>query len=173
MFFASKCECILFFFFASLNRKRPVLYIITDWKYTEYSISGKFIKIHDSRSLVAHVTVVVYSIHCSWFGYNFFKDSIRIGQKLNKKDLRIDAESIRLRLVFVSLLKKKNCRFFFLFYLQKMVLVLNGVLQDDCPSDTVSLFMQHPVYRDYANQLVSIPTKTVSFYIFICFCFFF
>ncbi|XP_031640732.1 protein N-terminal asparagine amidohydrolase [Contarinia nasturtii] len=43
-----------------------------------------------------------------------------------------------------------------------MVLVLNGVLQDDCPSDTVSLFMQHPVYRDYANQLVSIPTKTIG-----------
>lgn len=49
------------------------------------------------------------------------------------------------------------------FRLQKMVLVLNGVLQDDCPMDTVSLFMQHPVYRDYANQLLSIPTKTVSF----------
>lgn len=44
-----------------------------------------------------------------------------------------------------------------------MVLVLNGVLQDECPMDTTSLFMQHPVYRDYANQLLEIPTKTVSF----------
>lgn len=43
-----------------------------------------------------------------------------------------------------------------------MVLVLNGVMQDECPMDTNSLFMQHPVYRDYANHLLSIPTKTVS-----------
>lgn len=46
---------------------------------------------------------------------------------------------------------------------QKMVLVLNGVLQEECPLDTASLFMQHPVYRDTANQLLSIPTKAVSF----------
>lgn len=45
-----------------------------------------------------------------------------------------------------------------------MVLVLNGVLQDECPMDTTTLFMQHPVYRDYANQLLEIPTKTVSFF---------
>lgn len=43
-----------------------------------------------------------------------------------------------------------------------MVLVLNGVLQEECPLDTASLFMQHPVYRDTANQLLSIPTKAVS-----------
>lgn len=44
-----------------------------------------------------------------------------------------------------------------------MVLVLNGVLQDECiPLDTHSLFMQHPIYRDTANQLLSIPSKTVS-----------
>lgn len=43
-----------------------------------------------------------------------------------------------------------------------MVLVFNGVMQDDCPMDTATLFMQHPVYRDYANQLLSIPTKTVN-----------
>ena len=43
-----------------------------------------------------------------------------------------------------------------------MVLVLNGVLQEECPLDTHSLFMQHPVYRDTANQLLSIPIKTVS-----------
>ncbi|KAG4073688.1 hypothetical protein HA402_000912 [Bradysia odoriphaga] len=43
-----------------------------------------------------------------------------------------------------------------------MVLVLNGVLQDECPMDTSALFMLHPVYRDYANQLLEIPTKTVG-----------
>lgn len=43
-----------------------------------------------------------------------------------------------------------------------MVLVLNGVLQDECPLDTASLFLQHPVYRDHANQLLSIPIRTVS-----------
>lgn len=43
-----------------------------------------------------------------------------------------------------------------------MVLVFNGVLQDDCPPDTSTLFMQHPVYRDYANQLLHISTKTVG-----------
>ncbi|XP_055920646.1 protein N-terminal asparagine amidohydrolase [Eupeodes corollae] len=43
-----------------------------------------------------------------------------------------------------------------------MVLVLNGVLQDDCPMDTNTLFLQHPVYRDYASQLLSIPTKPIG-----------
>lgn len=43
-----------------------------------------------------------------------------------------------------------------------MVLVLNGVLQDECPMNTNSLFMQHPVYRDTATQFLSIPTKTVG-----------
>uniref|UniRef100_U5ESL8 Putative asparagine amidohydrolase n=1 Tax=Corethrella appendiculata TaxID=1370023 RepID=U5ESL8_9DIPT len=43
-----------------------------------------------------------------------------------------------------------------------MVLVLNGVLQDNCPLDTHTLFLQHPVYRDTATQLLSIPTKTVG-----------
>lgn len=43
-----------------------------------------------------------------------------------------------------------------------MVLVLNGVLQDDCPMDTNSLFLQHPVYRDYAQQLHSIQAKSVG-----------
>lgn len=43
-----------------------------------------------------------------------------------------------------------------------MVLVLNGVLQEECPMDTHSLFMQHPVYRDTANQLLSIPSKIIN-----------
>lgn len=46
--------------------------------------------------------------------------------------------------------------------IRRMVLVLNGVLQEECPLDTHSLFMQHPVYRDTANQLLSIPIKTVN-----------
>ncbi|XP_062129224.1 protein N-terminal asparagine amidohydrolase isoform X2 [Drosophila sulfurigaster albostrigata] len=43
-----------------------------------------------------------------------------------------------------------------------MVLVLNGVLQDDCPLDTSTLFLQHPVYRDYAQQLHSIQAKSIG-----------
>lgn len=43
-----------------------------------------------------------------------------------------------------------------------MVLVMNGVLQDECPLDTCSLFLQHPEYREYANHLLLIPTKTVG-----------
>ncbi|XP_026481619.1 protein N-terminal asparagine amidohydrolase-like [Ctenocephalides felis] len=43
-----------------------------------------------------------------------------------------------------------------------MVLVLNGVLQDDCPSDTRSLFAAHPVYRDTAAQLLAVPSKVVG-----------
>lgn len=44
-----------------------------------------------------------------------------------------------------------------------MVLVLNGVLQDECiPLDTHSLFMQHPIYRETANNLLSIPSKTIG-----------
>lgn len=43
-----------------------------------------------------------------------------------------------------------------------MVLVLNGVMQDECPTDTTSLFIQHPIYRDYASHFLSIPAKTVG-----------
>ena len=44
-----------------------------------------------------------------------------------------------------------------------MVLVLNGAIQDDCPRNTSSVFLQQPVYIDYAQQLHSIPPKSVSF----------
>lgn len=45
-----------------------------------------------------------------------------------------------------------------------MVLVLNGVMQDEtvCPKDSNSLFLQHPNYRATATQLVGIPMKTIS-----------
>ena len=58
---------------------------------------------------------------------------------------------------------KKRLKTLHNIYFTDMVLVLNGVLQDECiPLDTHSLFMQHPIYRDTANQLLSIPSKTVS-----------
>uniref|UniRef100_A0A182HVV3 Protein N-terminal asparagine amidohydrolase n=1 Tax=Anopheles arabiensis TaxID=7173 RepID=A0A182HVV3_ANOAR len=43
-----------------------------------------------------------------------------------------------------------------------MVLVLNGVIQDERPINTHALFLEHPVYRETATQLLSIPTKTVG-----------
>lgn len=43
-----------------------------------------------------------------------------------------------------------------------MVLVLNGVLQEDCPPDTRSLYHAHPVYRETAAQLLAIPNKVIG-----------
>lgn len=43
-----------------------------------------------------------------------------------------------------------------------MVLVLNGVVQEEPPPGSRTLFINHPVYRDSANQLVSIPTKVIG-----------
>lgn len=43
-----------------------------------------------------------------------------------------------------------------------MVLVLNGVLQKECPPDTRSLYHAHPVYRDTAAQLLAIPNKVIG-----------
>lgn len=43
-----------------------------------------------------------------------------------------------------------------------MVLVLNGVLQEECPPDSRSLYHVHPVYRDTASQLLAIPTKVIG-----------
>lgn len=43
-----------------------------------------------------------------------------------------------------------------------MVLVLNGVLQEESPRETRSLYHQHPVYRDTAAQLLAIPTKVIG-----------
>lgn len=43
-----------------------------------------------------------------------------------------------------------------------MVLVLNGVLQTKCPQDTQSLYHSHPVYRETAGQLLSIPNKVIG-----------
>ncbi|XP_030759714.1 protein N-terminal asparagine amidohydrolase-like [Sitophilus oryzae] len=43
-----------------------------------------------------------------------------------------------------------------------MVLVLNGVLQAKCPQDTQTLYHSHPVYRETATQLLSIPNKVIG-----------
>ncbi|KAH1012361.1 hypothetical protein HUJ05_011533 [Dendroctonus ponderosae] len=43
-----------------------------------------------------------------------------------------------------------------------MVLVLNGVLQEDCPPDSRALYLNHPVYRDTAAQLLSVPNKVIG-----------
>lgn len=43
-----------------------------------------------------------------------------------------------------------------------MVLVFNGVLQEECPPDTASLYHTHPVYRDRAAQLLVIPNKVMG-----------
>ena len=43
-----------------------------------------------------------------------------------------------------------------------MVLVVNGVLQEDIPVDSRSLYAAHPVYRETAAQLHSMPAKLVG-----------
>lgn len=43
-----------------------------------------------------------------------------------------------------------------------MVLVLNGVLQEDCPIDTRSLYHTHPVYRESAAQLLALSNKIIG-----------
>jgi protein N-terminal asparagine amidohydrolase len=40
--------------------------------------------------------------------------------------------------------------------------VLSGVLQEEAPPDTRTLFHNHPVYKDSASQLLSIPTKVMG-----------
>ena len=48
------------------------------------------------------------------------------------------------------------------FLLDRMVLVVNGVLQEDIPVDSRSLYAAHPVYRETAAQLHSMPAKLVG-----------
>lgn len=43
-----------------------------------------------------------------------------------------------------------------------MVLVLSGVLQEEPPHDTRSLFQNHPVYKEAASQLINVPNKVVG-----------
>ncbi|XP_076172121.1 N-terminal amidohydrolase 1 [Ptiloglossa arizonensis] len=43
-----------------------------------------------------------------------------------------------------------------------MVLVVNGVLQEDIPTDSRSLYAAHPIYRETAAQLHSMPAKLVG-----------
>lgn len=48
------------------------------------------------------------------------------------------------------------------FFSFRMVLVFNGVLQEECPPDTRSLYHAHPMYRDTAAQLLAIPNKVIG-----------
>jgi protein N-terminal asparagine amidohydrolase len=43
-----------------------------------------------------------------------------------------------------------------------MVLVVNGVLQEETPSDSRSLYAAHPIYRETAAQLHMMPAKLVG-----------
>ncbi|XP_025602936.1 protein N-terminal asparagine amidohydrolase [Athalia rosae] len=43
-----------------------------------------------------------------------------------------------------------------------MVLVVNGVLQEEAPTDSRSLYAAHPIYRETAAQLHSMPAKLVG-----------
>ncbi|KDR24540.1 protein N-terminal asparagine amidohydrolase-like [Zootermopsis nevadensis] len=44
----------------------------------------------------------------------------------------------------------------------RMVLVLSGVLQEEVPPNTRTLFHNQPFYKDSASQLLAIPTKVVG-----------
>lgn len=44
----------------------------------------------------------------------------------------------------------------------RMVLVLNGVLQEEVPLDSRTLYAAHPIYRDTAAQLQMLPAKLVG-----------
>lgn len=43
-----------------------------------------------------------------------------------------------------------------------MVLLVRGVVQDEPPPDTRTLYLNHPVLRDSASQLLTISTKVVG-----------
>ncbi|XP_075224228.1 N-terminal amidohydrolase 1 [Lycorma delicatula] len=43
-----------------------------------------------------------------------------------------------------------------------MVLLVNGVVLEEPPTDTRSLFLAHPILRESALQLISIPSKTIG-----------
>lgn len=44
----------------------------------------------------------------------------------------------------------------------RMVLLVRGVVQDEPPPDTRTLYLNHPVLRDSASQLLTISTKVVG-----------
>lgn len=43
-----------------------------------------------------------------------------------------------------------------------MVVVLNGVLADDCPTSVRALLAAHPGYRDAAAQLLAVAARVVG-----------
>lgn len=48
------------------------------------------------------------------------------------------------------------------FFVTRMVLLVQGVVQDEPPLDTRTLYLNHPVLRDSASQLLTISTKVVG-----------
>lgn len=44
----------------------------------------------------------------------------------------------------------------------RMVLMVQGVVQDEPPPDTRTLYLNHPVLRDSASQLLTISTKVIG-----------
>jgi protein N-terminal asparagine amidohydrolase len=42
-----------------------------------------------------------------------------------------------------------------------MVVVLNGVLADECPTSVRALLASHPGYRDAAAQLLAAPARVI------------
>lgn len=55
-----------------------------------------------------------------------------------------------------------NCSHFLFHVAGRMVLVLSGVLQEEVPPNTRTLFHNQPFYKDSASQLLAIPTKVVG-----------
>ena len=43
-----------------------------------------------------------------------------------------------------------------------MVLVIDGVMQDEYPPDSRTLFINHPSFKETNNQFLSIPTKVIG-----------
>lgn len=49
-----------------------------------------------------------------------------------------------------------------IYFVPRMVLIVQGVVQDEPPPDTRTLYLNHPVLRDSASQLLTIPTKVIG-----------
>lgn len=50
----------------------------------------------------------------------------------------------------------------FCLYYSRMVVVLNGVLADECPTSVRALLTAHPGYRDAAAQLLAAAARVVA-----------
>ena len=43
-----------------------------------------------------------------------------------------------------------------------MVLVIDGVMQDEHPADSRTLFLNHPSFKETNNQFLNMPTKVIG-----------